>query len=56
MAKYDKEITELIDDMKKEYEEEQRDNNDSDYIIAEPGYIDPETGMEMPFRPKEKHK
>ena len=56
MAKYDKEITELIDDMKKEYEDEQRDNSDSDYIIAEPGYIDPETGMEMPFRPKEKHK
>ena len=53
MAKYDKEITELIDDMKKEYEEEQRDNGDSDYIIAEPGYIDPETGMEMPFKPKE---
>ena len=56
MAKYDKEITELIDDMKKEYEEKQRDNSDSDYIIAEPGYIDPETGMEMPFKPKEKHK
>ena len=56
MAKYDKEITELIDDMKKEYEEKQRDNSDSDYIIAETGYIDPETGMEMPFKPKEKHK
>ena len=53
--KYDKEIDELIEEMARQHEEEmaEAEKSGSNYVPYNPCYVDPETGEELPFGPKE---
>ena len=53
--KYEKEIDELLEDMARQHEEEmaEEEMHRSSYVPYDPCYIDPESGKELPFGPKE---